>query len=52
MTADFQPENTGEGENIYIDMLKGFKQYSRIGHKKCLKLKNMLYGLRQSPRAF
>ena len=41
-----------ENEKFYIEMLRGFEQFSNNGRKKCFKLKNMLYGLLQIPRAF
>ena len=44
--------NIGEGENVYVNMPKRFEQYYKTGHKKCLKLKKMLYGLHQIPREF
>lgn len=36
-----------EGEEVYIEMPKGFQQEG-----KCLKLKRSLYGLKQAPRCF
>ena len=50
-TAAFIHVDIGEGENVYINTLKGFDQYSKSGRKKCLNLKKMLYGLCQSPHA-
>ena len=44
--------NIGEGENVYVDTPKDFDQYLKTGHKKCLKFKNTLYGIYQSPRKF
>ena len=50
--ASFLRVDIGEGENVYVDMRKGFGRYSKTGHKKCLKLKNNLYGLRHIICAF
>jgi hypothetical protein len=47
ITAAFVHANVEEGENIYVEMPRGFKQKGKV-----LKLKKTLYGLRQSPRAF
>ena len=52
MSVDFLHANIGEGKNVYVNMPKGFDQYLKTVCKKCLKLKNMLYGLRQIPRVF
>ncbi len=52
VTAAFLHADLEEGENVFVDMPKGFEQYSKNGRKKVLKLKKTLYGLRQSPRAF
>ena len=41
-----------EGEHLYIYMHKGFDHYSKTGCKKCLKLREILYGICQSPRSF
>ena len=41
-----------EGENVYLKMPQGFKQYSKNGRAKVLSLKRTLYGLKQSPQAF
>ena len=49
VSADFLHANIGEGKNVYADKPKGFEKDSKTGRKKCLKLKNTLYGLRQSP---
>ena len=40
------------GEKVYVDMPLGFAQYLKDDIKKCLKLKKILYGLWQRPRAF
>jgi hypothetical protein len=47
ITAAFVHADVEEGENIYVEMPRGFKK-----NRKVLKLKKTLYGLRQSPRAF
>ena len=52
VTAAFLHADIPEGENVFVDMPRGFEQYTKSGRKKCLKLKKTLYGLRQSPRAF
>ena len=52
VTAAFLHADIPEGKNVFVDMPRGFEQYTKSGRKKCLKLKKTLYGLRQSPRAF
>ncbi len=47
ITAAFLHADVPEGENIYVEMLQGFKRKDKV-----LKLKMSLYGLWQSPRAF
>eukprot|EP00804_Cyclotella_cryptica_P019245 CCRYP_006143-RA/>CCRYP_006143-RA protein AED:0.10 eAED:0.10 QI:0/-1/0/1/-1/0/1/0/179 len=47
ITAAFVHADAEEGENIYVEMPHGFRK-----QRKVQKLKKMLYGLRQSPRAF
>ena len=51
VTAAFLHANIPEGENVYVDMPRGFGKLSWIGKRKCLKLLKYLCGLRQSPRA-
>ena len=51
MTASFLLADMVEGENLYVNMPKGFEQYSKTEREKCLKLKKVLYDLRQSPHA-
>jgi hypothetical protein len=52
VTCTFLHVDLEPGINVYVDMPLGFAQYSKNGLKKCLKLKKIVYGLRQSPRAF
>ena len=52
VTSNFLHANIREGENFYVVMPKYFEKYLKTGRKKCLKLKNTLYGLCQSPREF
>ena len=52
MYADFIHSDIGEDENFYVNMPKYFEQYLKTGRNKCLKFKNTLYVLLQSPRAF
>ncbi len=52
VTCAFLHDNLEENKNVYVKMPLGFGQYCSNGKKKCLKLKNTLYGLCQSPRAF
>lgn len=47
VTAAFLHGELEEGEEVYLEMPRGFKQEGKV-----LKLKRTLYGLRQSPRAF
>eukprot|EP00804_Cyclotella_cryptica_P025289 CCRYP_010373-RB/>CCRYP_010373-RB protein AED:0.34 eAED:0.34 QI:0/-1/0/1/-1/0/1/0/497 len=47
ITAAFVHADVEEGENIYVEMPRGFRKQGKV-----LKLKKTLYGLRQSPRAF
>ncbi len=47
ITAAFLHTNVPEGENIYVEMPRGFKQKDKV-----FKLQKTLYGLQQSPRAF
>ena len=53
VTCAFLHADLKENKTVYLDMQMGFAQYGKNGKKKCVpKLKKMLYGLRQSPRAF
>ena len=52
ITCAFLHAHLEEGENVYLEMPQGFKQYDSNKRPKVLKLKRTLYGLRQSPRAF
>ena len=52
VTAAFLHADIPEDEKVYVNMPRGFEQFSKNGRKKCLKLRKTLYGLRQSPRAF
>ena len=52
MTAAFLHADLGEDEKVFVDMTLGFGVKVKNGRNKVLKLKKMLYGLRQSPRAF
>ncbi len=45
--ADLEPDET-----VYVAMPLGFNTKSKNGKRQVLKLKNILYGLCQSPRAF
>ncbi len=47
VSAEFLHADLEPGEEVFVEMPRGFTQPG-----KCLKLKKMLYGLRQSPRAF
>ena len=46
ITAAFVHADVEEGENIFVEMPRGFRKQGKV-----LKLKKTLYGLRQSPRA-
>ena len=50
--AAFIHADIHEDEKLYDKMPRGFEQLSKNEHKKCLKLKKILYGLCQSPREF
>jgi hypothetical protein len=52
VTAAFLHAEIPAGEKVYANMPRGFEQFSKNGRNKCLKLKCMLYGLHQIPRAF
>ncbi len=52
ITCTFLHTSPGKDEAVYIELSQGFKQYNKNGKPKVLKLNQMLYGLRQSPRAF
>ena len=52
VTCAFLHAHLEEGEEVYLQMPCGFKQYDKKGNAKVLKLKRTLYGLKQSPRAF
>ena len=52
VTAAFLHANLGEDEKVFVDMPWGFKVKGQNDKNKVLKLKNMRYGLRQSPRSF
>ena len=47
VTAAFLHADLEEGEEVYVEMPRGFRQEGKV-----LKLRKTLYGLRQSPRAF
>ena len=51
-TAAFIHEDIPKYEKVYIEIPRGFEQSSKNGHKKNFKLKNTLYGICQSTRAF
>ena len=51
VTAAFTHADIPEDEKVYIETPRGFEHFSKNRREKCLKLKNMLYGIRQSPRA-
>lgn len=52
VTCAFLHAHLEEGEDVYLEMPQGFKQYSKNGRARVLKLKRCLYGLKQSPRSF
>ena len=52
VTCAFLHAHLEPGEEVYVQMPKGFVQYDRNQRSKVLKLKRCLYGLKQSPRAF
>ncbi len=52
ITCAFLHAHLEEGENVYLEMPQGFKQYDSNKRPKVLRLKRTLYGLHQSPRAF
>jgi len=52
VTCAFLHAHLEEGEEVYLQMSRGFKQYDKKDNAKVLKLKRTLYGLKQSPRAF
>jgi hypothetical protein len=52
VTCAFLHADLEEGKNVYVKMPAVFSQYGANGKKKVLKLKQTLYGLRQSPREF
>ena len=52
VTAVFLHAKIPEGKNLYVDMPRGFGNFSGNRKRKCLKLRKSLYGLHQSPRDF
>ena len=52
VTCAFLHAHLEEGEEVYLQMPCGFKQYNKKGNTKVLKLKRTLYWLNQSLRAF
>jgi hypothetical protein len=52
VTCGFLHADLEENDTVYVDMPIEFTQYGKNGKKKCLKLKQTLYGLRQNSRAF
>ena len=52
VTCAFLHAHLEPGEEVYLDMPRGFQQYGKRGQKKVLKLKCCIYGIKQSPRAF
>ena len=47
VTAAFLHADFEEGEEVFVEMPRGFRQDGKV-----LKFKKTLYGCRQSPRAF
>ena len=52
VTAGFLHAGLGEDEKVFVDMPQGFEVKGNNVRNKVLKFNKMLYGLRQSPRAF
>ena len=52
VTAEVLHEDIPENEKVYVEMTRGFDQFSKNGLKEYLKLKKTLYGIRQSSRNF
>ena len=52
VTSAFIHSDIPEDDKVYIEITIGFEQFYKNGCKKCLKLKNMLYGLYQISHAF
>ena len=52
VTADFLHADLGEDKKVFVDMPRGFEAKVKNDRNKVLKLKKMIYGLRQSPRVF
>ena len=52
ISAVFLHSDIPENENLYVEMPRGFEQFSKNGHKKNFKLKKTLYDIRHFPRTF
>ena len=52
VTAAFIHAYIPDNEKIYVEMPRGFEKFYKNGRKKFLKMKNALYCICQSPRAF
>ena len=50
VTDAFLHAEIPENKKVYVEIPRGFEQFSKNVRKKCLKLKNTIYGNRQSPR--
>ena len=51
VNADFIHADKEEGENLHVNMINSFVQYSKTVRHQSLKLKKTLYGLHKIPRA-
>ena len=52
VTAAFLHADIPEDEKVYVEIPRGFEQFSKNGRNKCLKLKKKLYVIHQSTRSF
>ena len=52
LTTAFLHAEITKNEKVYVEMTRGFDQFSKNGLKKYLKLKKTIYGLNQIPRTF
>ena len=50
VTRDFLRASLDENDKVYVEILRGFKQFNKRYKPKVLKLRNTLYGSWQSPR--
>ena len=52
VATEFLHADIPDNEKVYVEITRGFNQFSNNVRKKCLKLKKTPYGLRKITRTF